>query len=94
MTFHGLLTAPDLRWPSLRYVIPEDQSFKKVAESLEMDPRALLRANSNRTDLKGLGLSSELMANTRLLIKPDEYLAEEYCMRAARTCLELSPELL
>ena len=51
------------------HVVPEDMSFKRCAELLGLEPRELLRANAARPELRGLQLSSELMAGTRLMTR-------------------------
>ena len=51
------------------HVVPEDMSFKRCAEELGIEPRELLRANQARPELRGLQLSSELMAGTRLMTR-------------------------
>ena len=61
------------------FVVPEDMAFKKCAEIIGVEPRELIAINKDRPELKGLGMSSELLAGTRLQVKPIEYDFDEYC---------------
>ena len=57
--------------------VPETMPFKRIAETLNIEPRDLLRMNQER--IKGLHISSELIAGTKVQIKQPEYIYDEYC---------------
>ena len=71
----GVIVEGDRAW----HVVAEDVPFKKMAEDLQMDPRELLGMNVGRPELKGLQISSEVLAGTKLQVRDVEYDVEDYC---------------
>ena len=61
------------------FIVPEDMPFKRAAEILGKDPRELLAANLGRQELRGLQVSSELLAGTKLQTNRAELAFDEYC---------------
>ena len=59
------------------HTVEVDTPLPKVAEQLGVDPRELVARNKG--NLKGIGLSVELVAGARVLVRPSGTYFEEYC---------------
>ena len=59
------------------HTVEVDTPLPKVAEQLGVDPRELVARNKG--NLKGIGLSVELVAGARVLVRPSGTHFEEYC---------------
>ncbi len=64
--------------------VPETMPFKRVAETLNIEPRDLLRYNQGR--MKGLQISSEVVTGTLVQINQPDYVFDEYCVRFMPAC--------